>query len=261
MGTTAGVTANHHTAEAPSPLIFLDTEFVETDCGVRFISVGLVTGAGSEFYSELPLSEAEELLAQHPNDFVRSEVLPQLGLVEGAPWSDLPKRLAAWLDSLGAREAQVIYDFNIDFLLVEQVLAQLASPLAVRLIPGHVGYLLDDVDGSNAAAACWQAVAAVKGISRHHALADAYSLRARFEAVHRPVLHIEPQTVELYATVTVVIEIEGFELVHAETADGRTLSIGELVEGVDWRSLSVGQRLRCIAVIGNATRVLSAEVV
>ena len=61
------------------------------------------------------------------------------------------------------------------------------------------------------------------------------------------------------AVVTVVIE--EFELVHADTVDGDTLSIGARTRGVDWRDLRIGQRLACQVEIGPLPRVLSAEVI
>lgn len=239
--------------------VFLDTEFVEADGDVAFISIGLVSERRHEFYAEVPASEADRLLAKHPNGFVQDAVRPQLGVVQGAPWSELPCCLAMWFESLGASEIEVIYDFNADFLLIEQMQALLDRPPSVLLNSTHVGYLLADPDGERAAANCWRVVAWVRGLALHHALADAYALRARFEAVHPPVEKVEQRMVEVLATVTVLIP--EFELVHAETSDGITLAIGEGVEGVTWQTLQVGQRLRCIAEVGNWSRVISAQLV
>jgi len=238
---------------------FLDTEFIEADDRFEFISVGLVTDRGQEFYSEVPFAEAERLLEESPNQFVRAEVLPQLGVVPSEPWPDLPGRLASWFESLGTTAVEVIYDYSADFLLIEQLQSRLGAQTTVLLIPTHVGYLLDDADGAAAADACWQAVEFMKGVKRHHALADAFALRARFETVHWCVEKIETKVVELHATVAVLIP--EFELVKAETADGITLSIGKRTDGVAWQELKVGQLLRCIAEVGGATRVLRAEVI
>lgn len=239
---------------------FLDTEFIGQDGDVSFISVGLVTDKGDEFYSEMLAAEVDKLLAEHPSDFVRSTVLPQFGVVQGAPWSELPAHLASWLDSLGADTVEVVYDFSSDFVLIEQMQALQNRPTSVLLIPVHVGYLIGDPDGQAAADACWRAVASSKGVHRHHALADSYALRARFETVHPYVAErVEPKVIEVVATVSLLIP--EFELVHAETEDGLTLSIGGGVEGVEWQMLEVGQRLKCVAVVGNSSRVLRAEVV
>ena len=51
-------------------------------------------------------------------------------------------------------------------------------------MPVHVGYLLDDPLGEEAAVASWSATDKLRGLQRHHALADAWALKARFEAVH-----------------------------------------------------------------------------
>ena len=239
---------------------YLDTEFMEHDGEVSFISVGLVADTGKEFYAEMPTVEVEKLLAKHPSDFVRREVLSQFGLVPGVPWSEVPERFASWVDGLGAITIEVIYDYSADYLLVEQALARLTRLPSVQLVPVHVGYLLADEDGQKAASTCWDAVASFKGVHRHHALADSYALRARVEAVHPYVPErVEPKVVEVYATVTLLIP--EFELVHAETADDITLSIGEGTPGVDWRTLHVGQRLRCIAQVGGSSRVIRAELV
>lgn len=239
---------------------FLDTEFTANDAEVTFVSVGLVTDSGEEFYAEMPTAEVETLLTKHPGDFVRREVLPQFGVVPGVPWHELPERFASWVAGLGATTIEVIYDFSADYLLVEQTLARLAKRPSATLVPIHVGYLLEDQDGEKAASLCWDAVASFKGIQRHHALADCYALRARFEAVHPYVAErVEPKVVEVHATVSLLIP--RFELVHAETDEGITLSIGEHVEGVRWQTLAVGQRLKCVAEVGNSARVLSAEVV
>lgn len=238
---------------------FLDTEFLEANGHFKFISVGLVTDRGHEFYAEVPVDEAEKLLVERPNEFVRAEVLPQFGVVPVEPWADLPGRLASWFQSLGNASVEVVYDYSGDFLLIEQLQAQLGAPWKVSLVPTHVGYLLEDADGAAAADACWQAVEFMKGVKRHHALADAFALRARFERVHWCVEKVETRVVELHATVTVLVP--EFELVHAETQDGITVSIGKRTKGVAWRKLKVGQLLRCVAQVGGATRVLSAEVV
>lgn len=239
--------------------IFIDTEFVDTADGPRFISAAFLSGRGHELYSELAISDAETLLSQYPNDFVSKNVLPQLGRRPGVPWSDLPARFGDWLVGLGVQVVEVIYDFSGDYLLIEQLIGQLNPAPPVLLVPSHVGYLLGDVDGQIAASATWLAIESTLGLARHHALADAIALRSRFEAVHQPELIVEDSTVEVVATVTAVVS--EYELVRAETDDGLlSLSIGEHTPGVAWRTLTPGQRLRCVVRCGPATRVLRAEV-
>lgn len=52
-----------------------------------------------------------------------------------------------------------------------------------------------------------------------------------------------------------------FEVVNVEASNGYTLLIGERTRGVDWRTLEVGQRLRCTLLDLEAPRVLAAEVI
>lgn len=239
--------------------VFVDTEFIQTDSGPIFISAAFLTENSRELYAERPREEVGALLESHPHDFVRERVLPQLGRHPAVAWSKLPARLVAWLDSLGTDEVEVIYDYSHDYLLVEQLLEAHPEPPAPRLLATNVSYLLDDPDGRRAAESAWEALGAVKGIHRHHALADAYSLRLRFDTVHPPVEREEPKIVEVIATVAVLVP--EFELAHAESDDGQlTLSLGKKTLGIDWQRLKVGQRLRCIVQVGGGTRVLRAEV-
>ncbi len=238
---------------------FLDTEFVQGSDGPQFISAAFITDDGRSLYSEATVAEAEAILLRHPSDFVRAEVLPQFGRVRGVPWCDLPERLSDWLGSLGVETLEVVYDYSADYTLVEQLVARLKVPPVVRLEAIHVGYLLEDQAGCKAAESSWTALEAVVGVGRHHALSDAFALRARFEAVHYVPEKVDWKTIEVEATVTLIIAM--FQLVHAETDDGElTLSIGDLAAGLDWRTLGVGDRIRCIVETGPATRVLSAVV-
>ncbi len=52
-----------------------------------------------------------------------------------------------------------------------------------------------------------------------------------------------PKTRRVVGTVSVLIQM--FEVVHLETEEGRTLSIGVDTPGVDWRTLREGQRVQC----------------
>lgn len=240
--------------------LFIDTEFIEAASGLIFLSLGIVTDAGHRLYAERTYFETEAMVGRHGNEFVRAHVLPQFNRMEGLPWEELPARLLAWLDQLEADELEVIYDYSGDYTLIEQLLAQMERQPRVRLVPSNVSYLLDDLDGKIAASSCWAALSSAMGIDQHHAFADAVALRARFESVHRVTVDVEPQVIDVVVTVTVVIPM--FEVVHADTSDGAlTVSIGEGVEGVNWRTLTVGQQLRCRVETGHATRTLSAEVI
>lgn len=238
--------------------VFLDTEFLQTSAGTFFISAAFLAEDDSQLYAERPREEVEGLLKQHPNEFVREQVLPQFGREAGVPWAELPSRLVEWLDDLGAKDIEMVYDFGTDYLLVEQLLEANPEPPETRLHPTNVSYLLGDEDGRRAAESAWNVLEAAKGIARHHALADAFALRLRFATVHPRVWDNTPRIVEVLAVVSLLIP--EFELVRAESDDGElTLSLGELTQGVDWRRLEVGQRLRCTVQLGGATRVLRAE--
>lgn len=241
--------------------IFLDTEFVQGRRGPIFLSAAFLANAGPALYSEMPLDEARAVLARHPNRFVIEHVLPQFGVKPGVPWAELPSRLAAWLDELGAAEAEVVYDYNLDFLLVEQLLARMDVQPAIQLHPAHVGYLADDPGGKAAAESCWHASKVAEGIGKHHALADVYALRSRFEAVHgfdddgpveTPFPICEP--FELAAVVTAVVP--EFEVVHAEASDGQSVCIGTKTQGVPWHKLVEGQAVICECLANPLVRVL-----
>lgn len=93
----------------------------------------------------------------------------------------LPRGCKVW----GAESIQVVYDYGADFGFVEELQKHVAASVWSMLVPIHVGYLLEDVDGAEAADAEWARIGVERGLHRHHALADARALRARFHAVHR----------------------------------------------------------------------------
>ncbi len=239
--------------------VFLDTEFLMGPSGPLFLSAAFLSSNGLELYAERPAEEVEAQLQLYQNDFVREQVLPQFGRQKGVPWSELPAELATWLDGLGAEDVDMIYDYGNDYLLVEQLLEAHGKPLRARLHPINVGYLLADEDGNRAAEAAWQAINFARGLARHHAMADSFALRSRFETVHPPSLPSQPTIIIVQATVRFISS--EFDFAHAETDDGElTLSIGKGATGVDWRTLVVGQRLRCVVQTGAGTRVLRADV-
>ena len=251
--------------------LFLDTEFSTFKGIPRLLSIALVSEAGQFIYMELPADELRALAPSRMNKFLKEQVLPQFGRIPEAPTptKDMPTRLLDWLGSLNAGTTEVVYDYSTDYLLLEQLLAAMPAPPETKLIPVHVGYALADPTGQAEAELMWQRVEAGFGIKRHHALADAMALVGRFRAIHgdppQAVTHANSantdgvQVLEVEAVVSVVLE--EFELVHAETSQGVTLSIGEGTPGVHWTNLQVGQRLLCTAQFGAGTRVLHAKLV
>jgi len=167
-------------------MVFLDTEFHQSARGLWLLSVGMV-GPTSEFYAELDAPGLFLIPGLAKNDFVQGEVLSQFGLISGAQVSQLEmsNRAVRWLNDQGADDVlEIVYDFSADFSLLENLLNLACVKVNARLEAVHVGYLLEDPDGTAAAQAAWFSMMGRAGVGRHHALGDAVALRARFEAVH-----------------------------------------------------------------------------
>lgn len=166
-------------------LAFIDTEFHRARRGPRLLSLALVAGA-DECYFELDEPSLAGALGNRAPIFVRSQVLPQLGRVPHAagPLDWIGQQTVEWLNRRPGETVTVHYDSATDYELLEQMVAAATAPLTVTLRPAHIGYLLEEEGGVAAAEACWAQVARERGLARHHALADALALRARFEAVH-----------------------------------------------------------------------------
>ncbi len=177
-----------YTHSASAGLLFLDTEFVESSTGPQLLSIALVCGDGAELYLERPQDEIAALPRKCLNKFVRTHVLTQLGRLPAAAvaYDQMPHRLSGWLSTLKRERIEVAYDYNVDFLLLERLLSQLTGTPVVELVPVHVGYVLGERAGEVAALASWQQTEKTLGLARHHALADALALAARFSAVHTP---------------------------------------------------------------------------
>lgn len=167
-------------------MLFLDTEFRSAAGDAELLSIAFV-GDSCEFYAELDEQGVASVLRRHRrNRFIRETVLPQFGRVTGARHTRDAMAQAAvrWLASRDGDALEVAYDYSMDFSLLERLLAGLDRSALSRLVPVHVGYLLDDPLGEEAAVASWSATDKLRGLQRHHALADAWALKARFEAVH-----------------------------------------------------------------------------
>lgn len=163
--------------------VFLDTEFVDEPKSLLLLSIAMV-GEAEQFYGERDLVASP--LPHKAGRFIQNEVLPQLDQGVGIKGSvfDVARGMAAWLNDLGADRIEVHYDFSADYTLLEGLLALVPGKLRVTVEAVHIGYLLEDASGEEAAQRCWQEVEASRGLRRHHALADAMALEARFGAVH-----------------------------------------------------------------------------
>lgn len=164
---------------------FIDTEFHRARRGPRLLSLALVAGT-HECYFELDEPSRAGVLGNRTPVFVRSHVLPQLGRVPHAagPLAWVGEQAVDWLNRRQENTVTVHYDSATDYELLEQLVAAATAHLTVTLRPAHIGYLLGEETGVAAAEACWAQVARERGLARHHALADALALRARYEAVH-----------------------------------------------------------------------------
>ncbi len=148
-------------------ILFLDTEFTDFN-EPDLISLGLVSECGRhEFYVE-----RNDFDLARCSDFVQSTVLPKLGQgPSGVDRANLATALSAWLDNVHSFDSQgpvlVLYDFDTDFELFCQAL--------LGQIPGWI-------EGANVAeevnSITWARVGLMESPDAHHALHDAWELRA-----------------------------------------------------------------------------------
>jgi hypothetical protein len=154
--------------------VFLDTEFTQLQ-QPELISVGLVSELGHEFYAELADFPREKC-----SEFVRAEVLPLFGRVEGAlcDKSGLTRRLRDWFLSLG-EPAIVIFDYDVDWQLLS---------LAFRFDGGSPPTSIDTplcLSGLIVTDPIYQEAfnrSLSEAWPRHHALADARAIHAGYRA-------------------------------------------------------------------------------
>lgn len=165
-------------------LIFLDTEFAESERGVALISVGLVDSAGRSFYAEMP----EPHYRSQCNDWVCECVLPErTGPVVSR--SDLDAELQDWIAPYDA--LTIVTD------MPEHMGAQTVSDLMLlrRYAPGshsrmtrsHPLIFTEESCGTQASVAMQgirERSHQMSGYPRHHALGDAMGLRAMFRSAY-----------------------------------------------------------------------------
>lgn len=157
----------------PSPYIFFDTEFTHF-CDPQLLSIGLVDQRGRFFYGELPPPS-------NASTFVRDRVLSQWGRVPSS-YDTLEGLGAAVGEWLAYYDQPVLcYDYHTDGDLLEHLLSLATPHGAVHW--QHVGYLYTEQEP-----VCmtqeWHRTHHELGVAQHHALADAYALRALFESMH-----------------------------------------------------------------------------
>ncbi|WP_175526052.1 hypothetical protein [Paracidovorax konjaci] len=161
----------------------MDSEFMMlADGSAHIFSLGLCGPIdGQEFYVE-----NVEMPCERPNDFVAGFVLPQLrsGSAKALTSTHMGIALVAWLHQFEGQALEVCYDWHVDRMALENLLQQADPLMEIRYDACPVSYLIEDEAGIRAADACWMELERTRGLRRHHALADALALRARFMAVH-----------------------------------------------------------------------------
>lgn len=177
-------------------LVFLDTEFTNL-LHPELLSIGLVTLDGREMYVELDLtSDIGKRRRQTSSDFVLCGVLDLWGIVHGATdtqWG-MGRRVGEWLLELAAEfgtRVEVAYDYDVDFELLEYAVRDSGLWDRVRevVMPVNVGRLTGTIEGELAAEECFRGLSK-RGLSRHHALADAHALRAAYLAAKTEALRL-----------------------------------------------------------------------
>lgn len=163
-------------------LIFLDTEFAESDQGVALISMALVDWTGRRFYAEMP----DAHYRVHCNDWVNGCVLPELtGQI--VPVEDLDDQLDGWLASY--KTPTLVTDMSERYaaraVSDTALLQRYARHSYARLTRTHPLVFTEESCGTQASVAL-QGIRdesyRMSGYPRHHALGDALGLRAMFRA-------------------------------------------------------------------------------
>jgi hypothetical protein len=170
-------------------LIYLDSEFTDL-FAPELLSIGMVTADGQEHYLELDRDDPVSAPTfAKVSEFVRhSGVLAQWGVVpESATTArEMGRRTGQWLldKTRGHGPLILAFDYVVDYELVEAALRDAGLWDVVRevVLPLRVGVLTGTSTGEEAAEQCFAALRA-RGLSRHHALADALALRTAHLAV------------------------------------------------------------------------------
>jgi len=174
-------------------LIFLDTEFTDL-LNPELLSLGLVTLDGREHYGELDLTtETGRARLKASSDFVRGGgVLAAWGLVPGAACTEweIGRRTGEWLLGLAeesSTQIEIAFDYSMDYDLMAHAIRKSGLWEQVREVvrPVNVNAITGTIDGELAAEACFHELGqrGGRGLTPHHALADALALRAAYMSV------------------------------------------------------------------------------
>lgn len=171
-------------------LVFLDTEFTDLRAP-ELLSLGLVSLDGREQYTELDLTTPEGRAREHAaGDFARhGPVLEQWGRIPGATCSyrDMGLRIADWLQGqpAGTRGLEIGYDYAMDWELLVNLLKDAGEWEQLRgvLVPVNIGHDVARIEAELAAEAELARLSRERDLQRHHALADAWALRAAYARI------------------------------------------------------------------------------
>lgn len=174
-------------------LAFLDTEFTDL-LHPELLSLGLVAlnglGGPEEHYVELDLStDIGKARVKAAGEFVRSGVLDMWGLVPGATCTEweMGRRTGESLLALAERAGtpvEVGFGYSTDYELMENVIRDCGLWDRVRevVIPVNISPITGTIEGELASEESFRGTGK-RGLKRHHALADALSLRAAYVQV------------------------------------------------------------------------------
>lgn len=172
------------------PTCFLDCEFTNFN-QPELLSLGMVELAGAEHYVELDLETAlGKCRKAASSEFVQDGgLLGLFGVVLASKTttSGMGRRTGDWLLKLAPQSGQKVevwFDCGTDWELTEEAIraAGIWSDAREVVRPLNVGALTGAIDGELAVGACFRQLRP-RGLTRHHALADALALRARYVAV------------------------------------------------------------------------------
>lgn len=156
--------------------IYFDTEFTQFRDGL-LLSAGFVSDSDAVHYVEIDTPERRSAAS----DFCRQHVISQFGCIPRAAVAsdaEAGERIAAWILSF---QAPVIlsFDYQLDWYFVEQALrsAHRWKQLS-RIVTRHNVANEANQESAIAAQEAYFKQPCVPG--RHHALTDAYALRARW---------------------------------------------------------------------------------
>lgn len=152
--------------------LFLDTEFTDF-IHPELLSIGIVDELGNHFYGEI-------YYEKDVNAFVAEHVISQWGKVPDSLYLDnemLARHLIKWLSNY-KEPLELCYDYHTDADLFDELIKG-----TIPMIYSNICYLSGSVYELEALKE-WARIETEMRVTRHHALADAYALRATYWEAH-----------------------------------------------------------------------------